>query len=89
MIVFGDAELVTNRELTRSASRMVSSSLAISSLEWMAERESVGIQPKVSSVYTLQKLVPGDIERMVYVPGWLMFLPLVGLGAGIWIVRRR
>ena len=81
MVVFGDASIASN----------VSSrgyDLLTSSFEWLAERpQNMGIEPKESSSFTLQ---PGtNVSRMVWLPLGLMALGFLGLGTGVWVVRRR
>jgi hypothetical protein len=80
--VFGDTEFITNRDLNSS-----SYALVVSSIEWMAERESIGAQPKTSPSFQLPPEV--NYARMIFLPGWIMLLSLIGLGIGVWIVRRR
>ena len=87
LVVIGDTEMISNIELARSRSADINAAFALSALEWMAERESVGEQPKVSSIYSLGPNV--NVERMIFLPGWLMLITLIGLGVGIWVVRRR
>ena len=90
MVVIGDTDFITNYQVTpspRSPTAMNNYSFAVSALEWMAERESIGAQPKVTNTFSIDPSV--DTTRMVLLPGWLMFLALTGLGIGIWLVRRR
>ena len=87
MVVIGDAEFVDNLELTRESTHFA---LAISALEWLAGRDGaagVGPRPKETTTYSVSPTAP--LGMMIFLPFWLMFLAVVGLGAGIWITRRR
>lgn len=87
LVVFGDAEFVSNNTLSMRGSEELYS-LAVSSLEWMGERKGrIGPQPKEVSTYAFGKGV--ETTRMVLLPGWLMTLAILGLGAGVWLVRRK
>ncbi len=87
MVVVGDTEFITNRELMGSATSATNYNFIVSALDWMAEREGIGALPKESPVYQIDPSV--NLARMIVLPGWLMLLTLIGLGVGIWVVRRR
>ena len=80
-------EFLGNFDLQRSRTQKVNYAFAVSSLEWLAERQSIGVQPRESLFFTIDAGV--ESARMVYVPTWMMLLTLGGLGIGIWVVRRR
>jgi hypothetical protein len=90
LIVFGDTDFITNFDVSRSP-RDQNFALVQSGLEWMAEREGfIGPRPKETTLYALPVAERQDaLSRMVHIPGWLMLLTLLGLGTGIWLVRRR
>lgn len=88
LIVFGDTEFITNLEIARSKTKQTNYAFTVSAIEWMAERESIGALPP--GEHPLFTLDPGvDYWRMILLPAWLMLLTLIGLGIGIWLVRRR
>lgn len=90
VVVFGDTEMITNFDLAASSTQLVNYSMTVSALEWMAGREEMsGIQPNLRSEFVLDASVDALYWRMVLLPGWLMNLAVVGLGIGIWLVRRR
>jgi hypothetical protein len=59
-----------------------------STLDWIRDRPTVvGVTEKPYSTYTLK---PGfDVIRLNYLPLGLAFIVVIGLGAGVWVVRRR
>lgn len=89
MVVFGDTDFITNREIVTAMRQrgLMNYDFVASSLEWMAERKKIGSQPKAFTPFSLSPEV--NISRMIVLPGWLMLLGLIGLGACIWVVRRR
>jgi hypothetical protein len=89
MVVFGDTEFISNYAMV-TGDREDNYALFVSSLEWIGERKGlIGPQPKSTSDYKLQAPVAIDYSRIHLVPMWLMFLTIVCLGTGIWLVRRR
>jgi hypothetical protein len=89
MVVFGDTEFISNYAM-RTEDRTNNYSLFVSALEWMSEHGTfIGPQPKVTSTVEMPAGKAQDSTRIHLVPLWLMFLTIVGLGAGIWLVRRR
>ena len=87
LVVFGDTEFITNVELYGSRTGPYNYSLTVSALEWMAEREYIGPQPKDHRYFTLD--MNAEVGRMVLLPGWLSTLTLLVMGVAIWVVRRR
>ena len=59
-----------------------------STLDWVRERPTVtGITEKPYSVYQFK---PGFSEfRMLLVPLLMSLLIVLGLGAGVWVIRRK
>jgi hypothetical protein len=88
LVVFGDAECIGNFDIVRPRNNPTFSWVA-SALEWMAEKKGlIGARPKETSSYSLNPQVV-NLPRLEYLPGWLMMLSVLSLGAGIWVVRRR
>jgi hypothetical protein len=90
MVVFGDTEFISNLGLAQDRSEK-NYSLFVSALEWMADRDAafIGPRPKTTESFALEKTVAADYSRIHLVPMWLMLLTVIGLGTGIWLVRRR
>jgi hypothetical protein len=88
LVVFGDASWASNKEISRGGSGNFE--LLRSLLSWLRERPDVGkmADPKERNFFTLQAS-PEAITRMQWLPGILICIGLLGLGGGIWIVRRR
>ncbi len=90
MVVFGDTEFISNLGLAEDRTEK-NYSLFVSALEWMADRDAafIGPRPKTTESFALEKTVAAEYSRIHLVPMWLMLLTVVGLGTGIWLVRRR
>jgi hypothetical protein len=87
LVVIGDASFASNFYLVQLGSLYYS--LFENSLEWLVGRpESLGIHPQKSDRYT-PNLAAINPSRLVLLPGCLVLLGIVGLGTGIWVVRRR
>jgi hypothetical protein len=89
MVVFGDAGWVSNRAIGSERGRD-NSELFTGALAWLRERPSLGqvAEAKERKVFEL-KVDPDVASRLFWVPGPLMLLGIVGLGLGVWVVRRR
>ncbi len=88
LVVFADTDFITNRDMEESPSRAMNYAFVVGSLEWMADREGgIGSLPKVTNTFQLSPEV--NVARMILMPGWLMLLVMIGLGACIWVIRRR
>lgn len=86
LMVFGDATFISNYVVSQSST--ISSDLMTSALAWLRERpEAIGISPKNRALYGLSPNT--DVSRMIWLPFVLMSCALVGLGLGVWVVRRR
>ena len=61
-------------------------------IDWIRERPpvaAVGIEAKKYREYTFPEPAGVDTTRLLYLPLALGFLAVAGLGAGVWVVRRR
>jgi hypothetical protein len=86
LLVVGDTEWISNNDILRSE---VAFPWFGSALEWMSEKKGlIGPRTKESTSYTISPFKV-NVDRLVYLPGWLMTLGILSLGAGIWVVRRR
>jgi hypothetical protein len=90
LVVFGNADWVDDQAL-RGAKGQANYDLFTSCLSWLRERPTVGkttIGPKERKVYDLN--VPETArDRLLYLPLGLMVLAVLGIGCGVWVVRRR
>jgi hypothetical protein len=87
LVVIGDATLVSNRALA-GAGGEENFSLLTSSLGWLRERTgSIGRPPKQRNYYTLKP--SASLYDITMIPTAMMLVGIVGLGAGVWVVRRR
>jgi hypothetical protein len=86
LFVLGDAECLSNAEILQTEQ---SFPWFASALEWMSEKQGlIGPRAKETSSYTINPNVV-NVSRLSYLPGWLMTISILSLGAGIWVVRRR
>jgi hypothetical protein len=86
LVVFGDASWVANQEISRSGNF----DLMYGTLNWLRERPEIGqmAEPKERKFFNLTAS-PEGITRLEWLPGFLICLAIIGLGGGIWLVRRR
>jgi hypothetical protein len=87
MIVFGDATWVDNKHMGDAGEF----DLFTGSLAWLRERPDIGkLEPKERKPFFVKS---GNAEQlswyMFYLPAILVMVGIVGLGANIWVVRRR
>lgn len=90
MVVFGDVTFVANRSaVSRDA---VEFDLFIGAVEWLRERPAnIGIEPHSFKYYEMDRIVsdPGYVERLRFIPLFAACLAVLGLGIGVWLVRRQ
>jgi len=84
LVVIGDTDFISNANLSDR-----SYGILASAIDWLSDRPGVGARPKESSTYTLSSKGAEHINRMANMPAWLMALAIIGLGTGLWVVRRR
>jgi hypothetical protein len=89
LVVFGDATFASNRFMAERFDSMSYFPLFTSTLAWLRERpSSVGVPPKTRNTFTLN--VSDDVaQRTRWLPTVLMFVGVIGLGTGVWVIRRR
>jgi hypothetical protein len=89
MVVFGTANWIGEDALTgvRGAVRM---DLFNSCISWLREKASIGqvIEAKKRKEYNLN-IPEQNVDRLKWLPLGLMMLGIVGMGTGVWVVRRR
>ena len=87
LVVFGDASFASNVFVSdRSAS--MGFDLFASSLDWLRDRPgSIGIEPKKRNFYVISPAA--SLFKMIVLPGLIAAIAIVGLGTGVWVVRRR
>ncbi len=90
--VIGDATFVSNEGLIGrgrdEGGVSINYDFFASALAWLREKpSSMGIEPKKRGSYTMQANT--DFTAMLLFPVSLMSLTVLGLGLGVWVVRRR
>jgi hypothetical protein len=87
LAVFGDSTVASNWSM-RERGGGISYEVVANTLDWLRERPgSIGIEPKNRNLFVLEGGT--NDTRMVMLPSALMFLGIIGLGAGVWVVRRK
>lgn len=88
LVVFGDATFISNAYMSDRRGGTQFYDYFVSTLGWLREKPaSIGIEPKKADVFVVN---PGmNFTRMILLPALIGFLGIFGLGAGVWIVRRR
>jgi hypothetical protein len=87
LVVFGDTSWISNREMTSPELF----DLFTGSLAWLRGRTDVGAlaEPKDRKAFLIKKDKDEVYWRLFFIPAGLITLGIVGLGAGVWVVRRR
>ena len=85
MAVFGSASWVTDDYIEQGP---IYYALFSSTISWLRERpDSIGIEPKKPNTYQMDSGT--SVGRMVALPFLLMSFGVLGMGLGVWMVRRR
>ncbi len=86
LVVVGNARLAGNRAID---GRPLGADFLTSSLHWLLGRAGpLGISPLKTREFRLNTAAV-NTSRMIFLPLFLMAVGVIGLGAGIWVVRRR
>lgn len=88
LVAFGDATFASNQAMAEGSGNY-NFPLFASTLAWLRERPSnIGVPPKSRNTFALH--VQEDVaQRMRWLPAVLMVVGILGLGTGVWVVRRR
>jgi hypothetical protein len=95
LVVFGNAAWASDSPLPSvfdqrqlASAQSLYYSLFASSLAWLREKPgAIGIEAKARDKYQLPETT--KVDRMLILPVGLMFVSILGLGLGVWVVRRR
>jgi ABC-type uncharacterized transport system len=89
LVVFGDTTWVSNPYASERSGRPNAAFFA-STLDWLAERSaSIGVESKALPTFVLEPSALDRSTRIYFLPLVLALVGIVGLGAGVWVVRRR
>ncbi|HLN29288.1 MAG TPA: Gldg family protein [Gemmataceae bacterium] len=87
MIVIGSSASLRN-SLSRANLFRSFYDFFASGISWLRERPSnIGIEAKNRDLYVLNP--SANFSRMIWLPALLMVVGVIGLGTGVWVVRRR
>jgi hypothetical protein len=91
LVVFGNVGWASDAPLPGAQDARASSmyySLFASSIAWLREKQSsIGIKSKKRDTYQMSE--GANVSRMLLLPAGLMFVCILGVGLGVWVVRRR
>jgi len=87
MVVFGSSSWISDDFVGRGGEGI---DLFMSCVSWLREKSTIGKprEGKKRPIYTLN-IPKVDAGRVTYLPLGLLLLGVVGLGTGVWVVRRR
>jgi hypothetical protein len=90
MVVFGNAAWLSDESLRQRGDGSSRLDLFNSCVSWLREKASIGqrIPPKERKEYD-SGIPPQEALRLSLLPPALLLLGVVGLGTGVWVVRRR
>jgi hypothetical protein len=89
LVVFGSSDWVSN-ELLNAQGGAVFGDLFSSCVAWLQGRSDIGLSAEGKSRKEyLFNPTPDTIKQMSYLPLGLLLLTVLGLGCGVWVVRRR
>ena len=87
LLVFGDASFASNVFASDRGGQSTVDVLT-SGIDWLRERpDSVGIEPKKRDFYSISPTA--SLSKLILLPGLLAAIVIIGLGTGVWVVRRR
>ncbi len=87
LLVFGDASFASNVFASDRGGQSTVDVLT-SGIDWLRERpNSVGIEPKKRDFYSISPTA--SLSKLILLPGLLAAIVIIGLGTGVWVVRRR
>jgi hypothetical protein len=89
LAVLGNVTMVSNAALANPAVFGRQYDLFQSLVGWLREKPAgIGIEPKKQDVYELNA-AGVNFNRMLYLPALLLLATVIGLGTGVWVIRRR
>jgi hypothetical protein len=88
MVVFGTVSLAANQTVSQNRA---SALLIAGCLDYLRERKAglSAVPPKQQDYYEPQPKTDDQMRRMIWLPPILIVVSILGLGTGVWIVRRR
>jgi hypothetical protein len=97
MVVLGDASWMSDQTVMnpRGLGADNSVDLMISSIQWLRGKSDLGkriAEDKERPMYSLAEKKLGEsgkLKALIWLPLGLIFLSIVALGGGVWVVRRR
>ena len=90
-VVIGNAYVVSDDYARRVRGTPASFDLLAVSIDWLRDRPALAttVESKVYKEYTFPEPTAVDTTRLLYFPLGLGLLGVAGLGAGVWVIRRK
>ena len=91
MLVIGNSMIFSDRVAERSRSTPISFDMVGVGIDWLRDRPVLAssIENKAYKEYQPPEPSAVDKTRLVYLPLGLAMLLVTGLGAGVWVIRRK
>jgi len=91
--VFGNSLFVTDEFARQLKRNPISFDLIGVTVDWLRGKQAsavvAGIEAKKYTEYTFPAPAAVDFTRLIWLPLGLALLTVIGLGAGVWVIRRR
>ena len=93
-VVYGNSYFASDEAARRTQGEAspLSFDLIGVTIDWLRDRPSIaaaGVESKTYSQYRFPQPASIDTMRILFLPLGLAFLCVLGLGAGVWVIRRR
>src|SRR5207302_9963874 len=91
LVVFGDATFVSNALGGRSGEAFsIMFDIFAGALDWLRERPTnIGIEPRMAATFELNPEAQLKETQLKFLPLLVSVIGVVGLGLGVWLVRRQ
>jgi hypothetical protein len=89
LIVVGDATFITNGSLSGQGASIYPDLFA-SMLEWLRDKpQNIGVEPRTFQTFEMNADAPQRASQLAWLPMLASVVTIGGLGASVWVARRR
>lgn len=90
MVVIGDVSFLSNAAGGSRGESAIDFDLFAGVLDWLRDRPAtIGVEPRESQTFELNPTVINHVDVLRFLPLLIAVVGVIGLGLGVWIVRRR